>query len=107
MVASAIGLAAPCVAQAEPVDRPAAAVDGNAARSTAQRQAFSDEFDQLALGAKGPEARAAARRRLDRLLAARIGAMDTVCGLNAAQKQKIELAGRGDLKQLFDRLETL
>jgi hypothetical protein len=107
MVASAMALAAPYFAQAEPVDRPAAVLDENTARSAALRQSFSDEFDQLALGAKGLEARAAARRRLDGLLAARIGAMDNVCGLSPAQRQKIELAGRGDLKQLFDRLESV
>jgi hypothetical protein len=102
--ASAIALAAPWAAQAEPVDRPAA-VDADAARSEVARRGFSDEFDQATLGAKGAEARAAARRRLDSLLAARIAAMDSICGLSASQKQKLELAGRGDLKQLFDRVE--
>src|SRR5262245_3308279 len=101
---SAIALAAPWVAQAEPVDRPAA-VDANAARSDIARRGFSDEFDQATLGAKGPEALAAARRRLDGLLAARISGMDSICELSATQKQKLELAGRGDLKQLFDRVE--
>ncbi|MFN0056743.1 MAG: WD40 repeat domain-containing protein [Planctomycetales bacterium] len=46
------------------------------------------------------------RKRLDHVLQSRIDAIDQVCQLTAAQRRTLELAGRGDLKQLADRLEA-
>src|ERR1700722_9431836 len=65
---------------------------------------FADEFDQLVLGDRA--ARLAATPRLRDLLAKRLAAVDRVCHLSEAQKQKLTLAGRGDLKRLDDRVET-
>ena len=58
---SAVVLVAPQFVCSQPIDRPAAALDENAARSAVLRRGFSDEFDQATLGTKGPEVGAAAR----------------------------------------------
>jgi len=48
----------------------------------------------------------AARWRLDSLLELQIDEYDRACKLTADQKQKLQLAGRGDIKRFFDRYET-
>lgn len=48
----------------------------------------------------------AARWRLDSLLELQIDEFDRACKLSAAQKQKLQLMGRGDIKRFFGRYET-
>jgi len=48
---------------------------------------------------------AGARNRLDLELAALIAEVDHVCTLTEAQKDKLQLMGRGDIKHFFDRYE--
>jgi thiol-disulfide isomerase/thioredoxin len=50
---------------------------------------------------------APARSQLDELLAMKIEYVDGICGLANEQKEKVELAGRGDINHLIDRIETL
>ena len=47
---------------------------------------------------------AAARRELNLYLRQKIAATDLVCGLSVEQRQKLNLAGRGEIKRLFDRV---
>ena len=37
----------------------------------------------------------------------KVTAIDLICDLTDAQKQKLQLAGRGDIKRLIDRLEQI
>jgi hypothetical protein len=48
-----------------------------------------------------------ARQRLDSLLAMQIETIDRACKLTDAQKKKLQLAGRGDIKRFFDRYERV
>jgi hypothetical protein len=48
---------------------------------------------------------AAVRREMNRFLRQKIAETDLICGLSDQQKQKLQLAGRGDLKRLFDRID--
>jgi hypothetical protein len=48
-----------------------------------------------------------ARQRLDSLLAMQIETIDRACKLTDAQKKKLRLAGRGDIKRFFDRYERV
>jgi hypothetical protein len=60
-------------------------------------------FDKLVYG---PQFTAGgARARLKVLLALKIAAMDSACGLTDRQKRKLELAGHGDIAQLFHRVD--
>jgi hypothetical protein len=65
------------------------------------------EFDQALLGVREPSGLADARNRLDRILTRAIDGVDAVCALDDGQKRKLGLAGRGDIKQLHDRIEGL
>ena len=47
---------------------------------------------------------AAAEDRQRRLLATRIAELNALCKLSSAQKQKLELAGKGDIKRYFDKV---
>jgi WD40 repeat protein len=58
------------------------------------------EFDQLVLGDNGPVPPTALRTRLDHVLARRVAAIDRRYGLSQIQKQKLKLAGRGDIQRL-------
>jgi hypothetical protein len=46
-----------------------------------------------------------ARQRLDSHLTIYLDELDRACKLNDAQKKKLQLAGRGDIKHFFDRYE--
>lgn len=48
-----------------------------------------------------------ARRRLDAQLTGQIADIDHACKLSEAQKQKLRLAGLGDIKRFFDRFDQL
>ena len=62
-------------------------------------------FDHLAFGDRG-DARAA-RGRLEEELTLRLDRIDRVCALEPAQKKKLELAGRGEIKRNFDQIDAL
>src|SRR5258708_2619080 len=62
---------------------------------------FSGSFDELVYGS-GSNA-ADARASLDLCLEQKLEKLDRISGLTDAQRQKLQLAGRGDLKPLFDR----
>ncbi|MSR60171.1 MAG: hypothetical protein EXS05_21450 [Planctomycetaceae bacterium] len=49
----------------------------------------------------------AARRQLDLLLRRKLNTVNSICRLTDSQKQKLQLAGRGDMKRLLDRLEEI
>jgi hypothetical protein len=63
----------------------------------------SESFDQVVFGSTGDAStgRAHAHSRLDQL----IDQVDQTRRLTPAQKQKLLLAGRGDIKRLFDTIE--
>jgi hypothetical protein len=62
---------------------------------------YSDEqFDQWVFG--GGKNLATVRASTDSLLTMQIEEIDRACGLTEAQKQKLRLAGKGDLKRFFD-----
>jgi hypothetical protein len=48
----------------------------------------------------------ATRKRLEHRLAWEITRLDQVYGLTAEQKKKLEIAGRGDIKRLFERIRA-
>jgi hypothetical protein len=48
-----------------------------------------------------------ARRQLDWQLAMKIVEIERTCKLTDAQKKKLQLAGRGDIKRFFDRYEEI
>jgi hypothetical protein len=64
-----------------------------------------DQVDNWVFGRLGGSA--VARSRFDAILALRIEDIERVCGATDAQKQKLKLAGRGDIKRTFDRVEEL
>jgi hypothetical protein len=73
-------------------------------RQLGGRQAWSDEqLDQMIF--QPDRTAAAARKRLDGQLASQIAVIDRACKLTDEQKQKLQLAGRGDIKRFFDRYE--
>jgi hypothetical protein len=56
----------------------------------------------------GPAQNAAsARKELDRSLLLNIQNIDRVCKLTEAQKKKMQLAGRGDIKRFYDHYEVV
>ncbi|HEV3304740.1 MAG TPA: hypothetical protein VG055_34125 [Planctomycetaceae bacterium] len=67
-------------------------------------RSFVQEFDQLVLGDNGPVPPTALRTRLDHILAKRVAVIDRRYGLSQVQKQKLKLAGRGDIERLEDRV---
>jgi hypothetical protein len=58
-------------------------------------------FNRTVYGNLGPEA---ARDGFDRILALRIALVDRTCGISAAQRANLELAGKGDIKRHVDRI---
>jgi hypothetical protein len=67
---------------------------------------FADEnFDQWLY--QDMQNAAGARGRLDAQLTMRLDDVVASCGLNDAQREKLHLAGRGDIKRIFDRIEQL
>jgi hypothetical protein len=59
--------------------------------------------DEFLLG-KSP---AASHNHLNRLLREKIEVIDRCCRLSDGQKQKLQLAGQGDIKRFFDRFEEI
>jgi hypothetical protein len=80
--------------------------DVNAARraaTAAQIKHYVQLFDQLVFRADGGAA--GAHRRLDAQLTSWIQDLDRACTLTDAQKQKLRLAGRGDICRFFASYE--
>ena len=50
---------------------------------------------------------AAARKQLEMFLSQKVALVDRVCGLTDAQKQTLQLAGRGDYRRLLARVEEM
>jgi hypothetical protein len=63
------------------------------------------QFDRLLFGNEGDSE--SARRIIEARLKSRIGFVDQLCGITRDQRKKLELAGRGDIKRFFDRVEKL
>ncbi len=67
---------------------------------------FADEnFDQWLY--RDLQNTAGARSRLDALLLMRLEDVSQACTLSDPQRQKLQLAGRGDINRAFDRVEEL
>jgi len=77
-----------------------------AAQGVAVRPVWTDEQLQQWVFRQYGNA-AGARQRLDSLLAMQIVDIDRACRLTDAQKKKLQLAGRGDIKRFFDRYEEV
>jgi hypothetical protein len=65
------------------------------------------QFDQWVFGNMGLGNAGAARNRLDSLLTLNVDDLERTCGLAPVQKKKLLLAGRGDIKRFFDRIEEV
>jgi hypothetical protein len=66
-----------------------------------------DQFDQWVFGNMGLGTAGSARNRLDSLLTLNVDDLERTCGLTPVQKKKLLLAGRGDIKRFFDRVEEI
>jgi hypothetical protein len=64
------------------------------------------QFQQLMFG-RAVASAAAPRDWAERLLADEIQLVDSQCRLSDEQRRKLQLAGRGDIKLCFDRIEEL
>ena len=62
-----------------------------------------DQFDQWVFG--GPRNSRAGRNKLDSLLTLQVDDVARVCRLSEPQKKKLLLAGRGDIKRFFEKVE--
>ncbi len=74
-----------------------------------QIQWTDENLDQQVFNRGGGPVRnaAAARKELDRSLLLIIQEIDRVCKLTEAQKKKLQLTGRGDIKRFFDQYEVV
>jgi hypothetical protein len=63
------------------------------------------QFDQWLFGNLGTVNAGVARNKLDALLTLSVEDLGRTCGLEPLQKKKLLLAGRGDIKRYFDRVE--
>jgi hypothetical protein len=61
-------------------------------------------FERVVFGRRG-ESAAGVRHWLDALLVQKVDTVDRFCRLTEMQKQKLHLAGRGDIKRFFDSVE--
>jgi hypothetical protein len=76
------------------------------AQAAVARPAWNDEqFDQWVF--QQDRNVSTGRQRLNSLLTLQIDSIDRTCQLTDAQKKKLQLAGRGDIKRFFDRYETV
>ena len=80
-------------------------VENNAVLQPAQAvfMMTDDQFDQWVFG--GPRNSRAGRNKLDSLLTLQVDDVARMCTLSEAQKKKLLLAGRGDIKRFFDKVE--
>jgi hypothetical protein len=64
-------------------------------------------FDQWVFGNLGAGNAGMVRNKLDARLELQVDDIERSCGLTPIQKKKLLVAGRGDIKRFFDRLEEL
>jgi hypothetical protein len=64
-----------------------------------------EQVDQWVFGRFGGSG--GARTRLDSSLELRLEDLSRTCGISDGQKKKLKLAGRGDIKRFFDRVEEV
>jgi hypothetical protein len=60
-------------------------------------------YQQMVFGNRNAQA---VRDRFERLLALKLAEVDRMCDLDSSQEEKLQLAGRGDVKRLFDRVDV-
>jgi hypothetical protein len=65
------------------------------------------QFDQWVFGNIGMANAGIARNKLDSLLTLNVEDLERASGLTPVQKKKLLLAGRGDIKRYFDRVEEI
>ena len=94
-------------AKAAPVKAKAAVVRAQAGaailRGPMLEESFADQIDEVFRTLRGP---AGAQSKLDSSLSLRIGGLERTCHITEAQKDKLRLAGRGDIKRFFDKVEA-
>jgi hypothetical protein len=61
-----------------------------------------NSFNRMVYGNLGPEV---ARRAFEHYLVFRVDRVERTCGITPAQRASLELAGKGDIKRHFDRIE--
>jgi hypothetical protein len=89
-------------ARAQEVDEP----EGDRPpRPAPELRITAPQFDRWAFGADG-DARTA-RTLFEARLKSRVGYIDHLCGLTPHQSRKLVVAGRGDIKRFFDRVEEM
>jgi hypothetical protein len=64
-----------------------------------------EQMDQWVFGRYGGSG--GARNKLDSSLLLRIQDLERACGITEVQQKKLRLAGRGDIKRFFDKVEEL
>ena len=64
-----------------------------------------EQMDQWVFGRYGGSG--GARNKLDSSLLLRIQDLERACGITEVQQRKLRLAGRGDIKRFFDKVEEL
>jgi WD40 repeat protein len=70
------------------------------------QEALIKEFNQIVLGQAEPQNPDATRVQLEGILARKLAALDRVYHLNETQKQRLTLAGQGDISRLLDRIDS-
>jgi hypothetical protein len=65
-----------------------------------------NSFVQIVFGGYQGDVFAAVGNQLEFLLQARLSTADLVCSLTPGQQQKLQLAGRGDIKRLLDEIHV-
>ena len=65
------------------------------------------QFDSWVFGNIGAANAGVARNKLDSLLTLSVEDLERSCSLTPAQKKKLMLAGRGDIKRFFDHVEEI
>lgn len=96
------------VAHAQVRDDPDIVDDGPQAEAANVNdfQVSDETFDQWVFGNSLHTANAsAARVQIDKALDLQIASLSGICPISETQRKKLQLAGRGDVKRFFDKLE--
>jgi hypothetical protein len=64
---------------------------------------YEQQMEHWVFGNQGGAVRA--RAHLEAILSQLVDEYDRICGLSPAQRKKLEVAGRGDIKRFFDRVD--
>ena len=102
MMSVPLGAAGPACAQDADEPEEAAA---RAPRIRDRVRITDRQFDHYVFGNEGDAE--SGRRITEARLKSRVAFIDQVCGISRDQRKKLELAGRGDIKRSFDRVEEL